>query len=718
MTLKTFSDLSIRFKLFLVVFISFWLVLSIVSWLIGIEAQRVAKTEMNKTLVQTGFVLKESWRNRFDVIANVGQGIARDQRIAPLVIDKDKLSVQDIAMELIEGADLDILIFVDDQGQVLGRTDKPEKVGTKLRGNHHLIDTALTGKESRGFMVTQNKLYQVVSQPIYDPDSNAKDIIRGAVVVAFQLSEEIVDRLQRLTDSKISLYAFSRNKQGEVKPKLQVMEIGELRTALEGTQQVIFDKVKTSLDSDVNAPILIELMDEEYYVAVYALEKSGGGVLGYVLALKPQQELIKPFEQIREKILLMGFICFLGAVGLAWILSGRIIKPVNKLIQVTARIEQGQYVPTANRKFKGDELGRLLKSIYQMGNRLKDNEDLERYLSDISEGILDDEYNRGLSKELEHEMGFSGRHIKQDDVVNIPVKNSAPDPDMEMTAVIGGGGDSENKSGRICVGQPFANGRFNVLKEIGTGGMGAVYLAHDTGLNEDVALKVLYELDESKQELLKNEIRLARKITARNVLRTYDYGVTSDQIYISMEYVHGFDLYTLLQRTGGKIQNLRLGVILARQMASAVAAAHEEGIVHRDISPRNMMISSKGLLKVMDFGLAIQVDNSGDNQSIVGTPIYMAPEQIRRETLDERTDIYQLGAVFYRVFSGQTPFVEADMTMLLDAHLTKAVPKLSERFPDIPSEIDHIIQKAMEKNPSMRYQNIQDMQADLQELYI
>lgn len=130
------------------------------------------------------------------------------------------------------------------------------------------------------------------------------------------------------------------------------------------------------------------------------------------------------------------------------------------------------------------------------------------------------------------------------------------------------------------------------------------------------------------------------------------------------------------------------------------------------------MISSQGILKVMDFGLALQVDNEQETKKIIGTPYYMAPEQIMRQGIDERTDIYQLGAVFYRIFAGTTPFKSIDLRELLQSHLKDPVPKICEKYPEMPMEIDLIVQRAMAKKPQDRYQGIQELQADLQGLNI
>jgi len=710
--LKIFNGWSIRRKLFLIVFLSFGVLLTLLSWLIGEGAKQVSVAEIHNTLKHTEAILEESWRNRFERIANVGLTLARDQRVGPLVIDRDHASLQDLSNELKTASELDILMFVDADARILARTDKPQVVGRQLR-QHHLIDMALTGQESRGFMVTGGKIYQIVTQPIYDLDVNAQDIIRGAVAVAFQVSGQLTDRIKRLTSSDIAIYAFAKSKQKTVEPKLQALTEPQLGPYLSIIQEALFTEVMARAEAKQQGPIQVYLGGVQYHIAVYPLEKSGGGALGYVLAMKSQSELSKPFEKIKTKIIWIGFFCLWAASLLAWLLSGGITKPIKHLSKVMKRIQDGnypseKYFPESDRNNHGDEVGALLTSIYRLGERLKDNQDLQDYLAKISDGLLDDEHAKGLSKAFSAETSIGNSGFDR----SILIESGDLDRTVPLYA------QTDVTCAKVKVGSFFAGERFKILKELGSGGMGTVYLARDTELDEKVALKILYQVNDKDESLLKYEIKLARKITARNVLRTFDYGVANQQIYISMEYMHGYDLHTLLKRSGGRIKNIRLAVILAQQMASAIASAHEQSIVHRDINPRNMMVSTQGILKVMDFGLALHLDAAKSNIKLVGTPHYMAPEQIMREGIDERTDIYQLGAVFYRIFAGQTPFRSVSLKQLLESHMREPVPEIRSEYPDVPAGIDLIVQKAMAKKPSDRYQTIDALQADLQGLHL
>src|SRR3990167_8348774 len=209
--------------------------------------------------------------------------------------------------------------------------------------------------------------------------------------------------------------------------------------------------------------------------------------------------------------------------------------------------------------------------------------------------------------------------------------------------------------------------RYQVMGEVSRGGMGIVYKARDRETGELLALKVLkpeIAADQAVMERFKNELRLARKITHKNVCRIYDFHRTNGTAYISMEYVEGESLRAVLNRFGGL--PLRKALELARQIAAALREAHGQGIVHRDLKPENVMVDPAGNVKVMDFGIALSTAlPSSHTGNIVGTPAYMAPEQAEGRRVDARVDIYALVLLLYEMltnhpaFSGDTPVAVA-----------------------------------------------------------
>jgi serine/threonine-protein kinase len=261
----------------------------------------------------------------------------------------------------------------------------------------------------------------------------------------------------------------------------------------------------------------------------------------------------------------------------------------------------------------------------------------------------------------------------------------------------------------LVPGSLFAN-RYRIDQILGRGGMGVVYKATDTQLDELVAIKTLpgdvMSRSPEDVERFKREIRLARKITHRNVLRTYDYGEADGVYFISMECVRGYTLADLLAEASGNRMVPRVAMGIARQISRGLQAAHEQGIIHRDIKPQNVLIDHKGEVKLMDFGIARMAEaHEGMTQQglIVGTPHYMSPEQVQGKTLDPRSDVYSMGVMIYEMVVGEKPFNSSSLTGVLTAHITEAPQPAIERRPEIGREINAIIMRCLAKDPTLRY---------------
>ncbi|HEY5611687.1 MAG TPA: protein kinase, partial [Thermoanaerobaculia bacterium] len=276
---------------------------------------------------------------------------------------------------------------------------------------------------------------------------------------------------------------------------------------------------------------------------------------------------------------------------------------------------------------------------------------------------------------------------------------------------------SPTPSAEITTGAMFAN-RYEIEQVLGRGGMGIVYKATDKQLDETVAIKTLpgdvMQRSPEDLERFKREIRLARKITHRNVLRTYDYGEASGVYFISMEYVKGYTLADLLQESPKLAPRVALGV--TRQISRGLQAAHEQGIIHRDIKPQNVLIDYRGEVKLMDFGIARMAEaTEAMTQAglIIGTPHYMSPEQVQGKQLDPRSDVYSMGVMVYESLAGARPFEAPSLTGILAAHLTQMPKPLIEVRPDIGAELNAIVMKCLAKNPQDRYADAGELLADL-----
>ena len=259
--------------------------------------------------------------------------------------------------------------------------------------------------------------------------------------------------------------------------------------------------------------------------------------------------------------------------------------------------------------------------------------------------------------------------------------------------------------------------RYRIDRMLGQGGMGAVYKAWDKELERPVALKLIrpeLAVDPAVEQRFKQELLLASKISHKNILRIHDLGEAAGVKFISMAFVEGQDLHQLLTAEG-KL-TLERTLKIARQLCGALEAAHSEGVVHRDFKPQNILLDKQENVYVSDFGLAKSLEHdSGMTKSgeFLGTPRYMAPEQVQGGKIDHRADLYALGLILYEMVTGDVPF-HADTTLQLMYKRVHEVPKSPQTLdPGLPDWITGIIMKCLERNPDQRYQNAAEILHDI-----
>ncbi|HEX7024672.1 MAG TPA: protein kinase, partial [Gemmatimonadales bacterium] len=347
------------------------------------------------------------------------------------------------------------------------------------------------------------------------------------------------------------------------------------------------------------------------------------------------------------------------------------LREVGRVIQAATAVEAGSYEQGTLSQVaqRGDELGRLARVFDNMANQVRAR---ENRLKDQVEA---------LRREIEH-----AKHSTREET---PVESS-----------------------NLPAGELLA-GRFEILEEIGSGGMGMVYRARDRQLGEQVAIKTLRpELvrDPGLVERFKSEIRLARHISNKHVVRTHDIGERDGVYYLTMEYVEGITVRTLIDTRG------RLGVAptlaIASQLAQSLVAAHEQGVIHRDIKPQNLLLDAAGVLKVMDFGVArLAGAHAGLTEAgmLVGTPAYMAPEQMLSETFDHRIDLYAVGVVLYECLVGRLPFDGGSAVALIARVLREDAAAPVTIDPEIPPALSDLVMRLLAKDPDQRPANAAEL---------
>ena len=269
---------------------------------------------------------------------------------------------------------------------------------------------------------------------------------------------------------------------------------------------------------------------------------------------------------------------------------------------------------------------------------------------------------------------------------------------------------------------PSKIGKYEIAGLLGKGASGLVYKAFDPFVGRDVAIKIALHLAEEPRHLggsdappssFFTEARAAGMLSHPNVVALYDAGMEDDLCYIVMEFVDGDTLLPWCRRGGPRMPLERL-LDLMIKCAKGLDYSHSKGVLHRDIKPSNIMLTADGVPKIMDFSIAEITDRRNDSDvSAVGSPLYMSPEQVSRQPLGPASDLYALGAVFFQLLTGETPFFAPHLPGLFAAIRNQPAPALETRRPDLPVELGAIIAKLLAKNPTERYQQGRELANDL-----
>jgi serine/threonine-protein kinase len=634
-----------------------------------VQADRLAYETIHQGLSETREVWETFQADRYNKLKLGIRVLGNDPAFKSLVETNDQATILDTLRERGQELNADFFIATDPAGVVIARTDRPAARGDDL-SKDPVVMKPLEGEESATVWRQGDKLYHAVSVPMQTgPD------LKGVLVAGYGIDEALASQIRKLTHSEI---AYLVQVPGQP-PRLSVSSLGPRESALRAALgQPVFAGAGRE-------PFNVDLGSERWVGVQVPLKSATGETAGSVVPLRSLDQEMASFLRFRNSLVIVSLVIMGLALVLAYLIASRITGPVRRLASVVERARDGSYsgaVEVASR----DEIGVLARAFNGL---LADLREKEQLIGFLKEGMTD-------------------------------LKKAEAAPTLSSAATTSAAAASPSGP-PVAPGSVFS-GRYDVLGTIGKGGMGVVYRARDRQLDEVVALKVLrgevLKDDPTLLERFKQEIKLARRITHRNVLRTHDFGETQGTPYISMEYLEGVTLKDLIRGKGAL--PLPVGLRIAKQMCLGLEAAHQEGVVHRDIKPQNMLIIPEtGDLKIMDFGIArvseMKAGAAGltSTGTVMGTPDYMPPEQAQGQPADFRSDIYSLGIVLYEMFTGHLPFSGDSAMAVVLAHIQRPAPAPRQANPAIPPGLEAIILRCIEKSPSKRYQRVEDVLRDL-----
>jgi eukaryotic-like serine/threonine-protein kinase len=633
-----------------------------------VQANGLAQANLDERLTSSRGVWDAFQSDRLSKLKVAVRTLGNEPTFKAIFGTGDTATIADTLLERSEDLKANFFMATDPAGLLLARTDKPTEHGTDL-SKDPVVDMSVKGEEAAGLWQEGDRLFHAVSAPMATGET-----LQGVLLAGYALDEAVAKSLSRLTGADVAFLTGAAQ-------TVSASSLGPLQPALVAA-------LKNPVTPVRDQPVDLQVGTERYRVISYPLQDAAHRPVGSIVVLASYAKEMAPFIRFRNALFIVGgLMTILGLVG-AQIIAKRITDPILLLVDRVHKAREGSFsgaIPIQST----DEVGALAKAFNGLLNELREKEQFIEFMRSAQSkgggttnlGAIDSAATLGLSG--------------------------------NTLAAVTPGGDAN-----LTIGSMFAN-RYKVIETLGKGGMGVVFRAKDTQLDEVVALKTLRSdvlaQDTTLLQRFKLEIKLARKITHKNVLRTHDFGAAAGTPYISMEYLEGVTLKDLQKRKGAL--PLGVGLQIAKQMCHGLAAAHAEGVVHRDIKPQNMLIiPESGDLKIMDFGIATVSNVKDDSKPqdsaitgagvVLGTPDYLPPELGRGEQADFRSDIYCMGVVLFELFTGRLPFTGNSPLEIVVHHMQDAPPNPRTIKPSIPLELQAVILRCLEKDRAKRFQTV------------
>ncbi len=632
------------------------------------SARKTAEITVQKALADAREQINTQLDERRSALAGQAEVFVGNAGFRSGVESQKLADVLDQSQEAVTQIGANWVQITNDRGVRLAKSNEPGADTVDLSGSA-LIGGALEGESKGGYGVdaNTNTLFQAVAVPI---QGTTKGHVVGVLMAVRLLDSTFAASLKTTGGTGVDIALFITDTLGHAHLMASTAgrstDLDKVVGGLKGVPPAEAGRAD-SLSREVTMSLDVTIGGTNYVALGEPLRSASGAQVGGFLVLRNKDAEFAAFYRLRNIILGGGALGLLIAGLLSFGIARQITRPVMQLVDATKRAADGDYSADINVK-GGGEIATLANAFRAMLADLRNKQELVALLGG------------GATGEAQT---------------------------VRMASATGTVAHAVQQVG-ITPGQRFAQ-RYEVKEVLGVGGMGMVFKAVDSELGEVIAIKTLKQellsQDATALERFKSEIRLARRISHRNVVRTHDLGESAGVYYITMEYVEGTTLKELVRRRGRLPVSATLTV--AKQLCRALEVAHEQGVIHRDIKPQNMVVEPDGVLKVMDFGIArLAKRQSGMTEQgmVVGTPEYMAPEQLMGQDIDARADIYAAGCVIYECLTGAPPITAENQFTLVAKLLeeTPAEPVLVNA--EVPQALSDLVMRTLSKKPADRPQ--------------
>jgi eukaryotic-like serine/threonine-protein kinase len=638
-------------RIFLATAAAVVVVLAIVLGALSLSARRTADAAVARGLAASRRHVDALLAGRERALASGALVFAQNPLFRGLVLARGEADLLDQAVEATQRTGATWVQIADSAGVRLAKSDEPAAPPVTLAGTA-LVGGALAGEVVAGAGVAgDTALFQGVAVPIA-VGTEATRVV-GVLVAAQAMDSTLVREIRDATGSEVLIYLLDTL--GTPRAVAATLPAGPAVDSLLAAHAAAdsggapgVERVEVTIDGT------------EYVGEGLALRSAGGDVLGGVLTFRSRAVELAPFDELRDRIVLAGVVGLALACALSYMVARRITRPILALTAAARRAGSGDFAAADVAVESSGEIGTLADAVQSVLYEV-------RYRHSIAEFVA----------------GVLARPARAPRAADAPPRPPSHTP--------------------FTVGRVVAR-RYEIERVLGVGGAGVVYRATDLELGETVAIKTLRPEvvagGAAALERFKDEIRLARRLSHPNVVRIHDLGEDAGTYFITMEYVAGVSLHELLERAGALPAPVTLAV--GRQLCHALAVAHSHGVIHRDIKPQNIMLQPDGLLKVMDFGVARLAERIGGGMTVtgmvVGTPAYMAPEQLLGEEVDARADVYAAGVALYECLTGRRPIEAETPQKLIGKLLTEDPVPPHLVAPDVPPALSGAVLRAIARD--------------------